>query len=447
MPSGMANPLDWEPAHKCLLSAVIVLPFTLYYAWLAWWVPGRPDFAAYINGPYVTRVMLPVQVGLVIPGWLTIAALAMRRRRQCRADDPLVHAVCQLFFGWFGFVSYALGSNTSLYPAVILLGGATFGLTMFARRPVVYGLATFCAILLSSIVLTQFGVIPYAPVLRTAPYDAGRLEASWLIGVGGAEFSTLVTALVVIYYVIDRWRDRERRLEHVTALIRQYVPQQVAQQISAGRYAAVEEHQRRLVTLVFADIKDFTATTDRLPPAQLSALLNRYMAEMTTIADRYGGTIDKFIGDAVMVVFGAPNEVGEHAQAMQAVRMAIAMQAHAHEIAVEWRKAGAGSFSIRIGINTGAATVGNFGSPGRMTYTAVGTEVNVAARLQAVCPPGSVLMSEATWRLVRGHIEGRHYGPQQLRGLREPVETYEVVQSSTVASVEMTVVGEPPVRT
>ena len=84
---------------------------------------------------------------------------------------------------------------------------------------------------------------------------------------------------------------------------------------------------------MFADIKDFTATTDRLPPAQLSMLLNRYMAEMTTIADRFGGTIDKFIGDAVMVVFGAPNEVGEHAQALQAVRMAMAMQAHAHEVA------------------------------------------------------------------------------------------------------------------
>ncbi len=148
----------------------------------------------------------------------------------------------------------------------------------------------------------------------------------------------------------------------------------------------------------FSDIVDFTATTDDLESEELTSLLNHYLTEMSKIALEHGATIDKFIGDAFLAFFGDPETRGVKEDAMACVNMAIAMQRRMRELQFEWRDAGLEKpFQLRIGVNTGYCTVGNFGSEDRMDYTIIGNEVNLASRLQSNTEPGSILVSHETF--------------------------------------------------
>ena len=151
--------------------------------------------------------------------------------------------------------------------------------------------------------------------------------------------------------------------------------------------------ERKKLTIFFSDIKDFTATTERLQPEELTALLNEYLTEMTAIAQKHGGTVDKYIGDAILVFFGDPETKGVREDAQACVRMAIEMQKRLGQLNARWRRAGIERpFQARIGINTGYCNVGNFGSDDRMDYTIIGAEANLAARLQSVAAPGGITL-------------------------------------------------------
>ena len=155
---------------------------------------------------------------------------------------------------------------------------------------------------------------------------------------------------------------------------------------------------------------------------------------MTAIALRYGATIDKFIGDALMVFFGAPTVTEDRDNALRAVRMAVAMQQRVGELSAKWGQDGLltdGPFQIRIGINSGIASVGNFGSKERMDYTAIGRQVNLAARLQVNSEPGKILLSHSTWVLVKDHVACTEKGEIHVKGMERAVRAYEVDQAAT----------------
>ena len=156
-------------------------------------------------------------------------------------------------------------------------------------------------------------------------------------------------------------------------------------------------------------------------------MLNEYLTEMTRIAEKYGATIDKFVGDAIMVFFGAPWPTNDRDHALRAVRMAMEMQARLGDLRHLWIDRGSEeAFEIRIGINTGQASVGNFGCQGRMDYTAIGRQVNMAARLEVNCEPSRILISHATWSLVRDEVPCVPKGEISVKGFRDPVKVYEV---------------------
>jgi len=156
-------------------------------------------------------------------------------------------------------------------------------------------------------------------------------------------------------------------------------------------------------------------------------VLNEYLSEMTAIGKHHGATIDKFVGDAIMIFFGAPLATNDRDHALRAVRMAMAMQQRMAALRAKWLADGfEHPFHIRIGINTGQASIGNFGSRERMDYTAIGRQVNLAARLQAQCEPDRILLSHSTWVLVKDVIACVSKGDIQVRGFREPVSVYEV---------------------
>ncbi|HVO28208.1 MAG TPA: adenylate/guanylate cyclase domain-containing protein, partial [Candidatus Margulisiibacteriota bacterium] len=162
----------------------------------------------------------------------------------------------------------------------------------------------------------------------------------------------------------------------------------------------------------------------------LSVLLNQYLSEMTAIAERHGATMDKFVGDAIMVFFGAPSATSDRDHALRAVRMAIEMQERLVALRDGWLAEGVERpFHVRMGINTGHASIGAFGSSTRLEYTAIGRQVNLAARLQAQCEPDRILLSHSTWALVQEEIVSLPKGEVSLKGFREPVRVYEVAQS------------------
>jgi len=148
---------------------------------------------------------------------------------------------------------------------------------------------------------------------------------------------------------------------------------------------------------------------------------------MLEIAHRHGGTVDEISGDAILVFFGAPVATDDRDHAIRAVRMAVDMQEAVIRLNEAWRRAGiTESLSVRMGINTGVVTIGNFGSQDRMKYAVLGKHVNLAARIQATCDPGKVLISHATWLLVGEEIVCTPKGEGQFKGITRPVATYEV---------------------
>src|SRR5207245_5158282 len=134
--------------------------------------------------------------------------------------------------------------------------------------------------------------------------------------------------LYIVTFVVRRWREREVMLARANDIISRYVASQLAEQIRAGNYDALDRHERRRLTLFFSDIENFADTADHVEPEDLSEVLNEYLSEMAGIGERYGGTIDKFAGDAVMIFFGAPLATTDRDQALRAVQLAVEMQEH-----------------------------------------------------------------------------------------------------------------------
>jgi len=176
-------------------------------------------------------------------------------------------------------------------------------------------------------------------------------------------------------------------------------------------------------TILFADIKGFTALAERMPPREVNLILNDFFSRMTDILFRYDGTLDKYIGDGLMAVFGAPMEKEDDAE--RGIRAAQEMmQALAAMMAgmPEDRK-----FTIRIGINTGKVVAGNIGSPKRMDYTVIGDAVNTASRLESIAQPNQILIGEETYGRVQGKFNIRAVGPRKVKGKTVEVMVYEVL--------------------
>ncbi|MBV8600990.1 MAG: adenylate/guanylate cyclase domain-containing protein, partial [Candidatus Eremiobacteraeota bacterium] len=165
-------------------------------------------------------------------------------------------------------------------------------------------------------------------------------------------------------------------LSSISTKLSRYLSPQIYRSIFSGEKDVEVQTERKKLTIFFSDIKDFTATTDRLQPEELTALLNEYFTEMSAIALEHGGTIDKFVGDAMLVFFGDPETRGTAEDAKAAVRMAAAMQERLRGLDACWRARGVEEpFRARMGINTGYCNVGNFGSTARLDYTIIGGEV------------------------------------------------------------------------
>jgi class 3 adenylate cyclase/PAS domain-containing protein len=222
--------------------------------------------------------------------------------------------------------------------------------------------------------------------------------------------------------------EKNRMLESLSTKLSKYLSPQLYKSIFSGEKNVEVASQRKKLTIFFSDIAGFTETTDLLESEELTNLLNQYLREMSAIALEHGATIDKFIGDAIMLFFGDPESRGAREDAIACVRMAIAMQQRMRDLQAEWRERGQEHvFQLRIGINTGFCTVGNFGSDDRVDYTIIGNEVNLAARLQTHADLGGILLAHETYALVKDAVLAEETGTITVKGFSTPVRTHRVV--------------------
>jgi len=211
-------------------------------------------------------------------------------------------------------------------------------------------------------------------------------------------------------------------LERYNAL-RRYLSPKLAEKILSAGDTLGAETQRKMMTVLFSDIRNFSAITDSLEPEEVFELLDKYLSEMTRIIHQYDGTLNKIIGDGLLVFLGDPITMDDHA--LRAVMMAIEMQKAVVELRHEWSLYGY-ELEIGIGINTGYMNVGNIGSETHKDYTVIGNQVNVASRLVALAKPGQILISQRTYSRLKNFVKVKNEGEIKVKGMHNPVPTYSV---------------------
>ena len=234
-------------------------------------------------------------------------------------------------------------------------------------------------------------------------------------------------------------REKNKKLEKISNRLAKYLSPQIYKNIFETDSEQTNDYKRKKLTVFFSDIKGFTDLSDSLDPDLLAELVNEYLSAMTDIALKHGGTIDKFIGDAILVFFGDPESHGLKKDASNCLSMAIAMQNKVAELDRDWQEDRGISegLNVRMGISTGYCTVGNFGSVQRVDYTVLGSTVNLASRLESICQPKKILVAPETKTLLEKDFKFEAQEAVELKGFNGPVVPFQYVDLKKTTSPEV----------
>ena len=223
--------------------------------------------------------------------------------------------------------------------------------------------------------------------------------------------------------------EKTAQLEQLSSQLAKYLSPQVYDSIFQGRQEVKIAASRKKLTVFFSDIVGFTETADRLESEELTELLNHYLTEMAKIALEHGATVDKYIGDAILIFFGDPETRGVQRDALACVRMAVEMRKKREELKDVGLAAGiARPLRCRMGIHTDYCTVGNFGSEDRLDYTIIGRGVNIASRLETQAATGEILVSFETYTQISDAYICEELGDIKAKGLAYPIASFRVVR-------------------
>ncbi len=235
-------------------------------------------------------------------------------------------------------------------------------------------------------------------------------------------------------------------LKIVIESFKKYLPRRIVEKILSNPYDVRVDSERRVVTVLFGDISGFTALSERLDPEDVIKVINKYFEKMVRIVDKYGGDVDKFIGDAILVVFGAP--IAHPDDPERAVRAALEMQREMGTIEPILAKGEYVKVTMHIGINTGEVVALNMGVDDRMEYTIMGDNVNLTSRLEGVAKSGEIIISENTYKYVKDIFEFEKLEPVKVKGKVDPVQIYRVLslKEKGFKNEDLIFVGEPDVK-
>jgi class 3 adenylate cyclase len=365
------------------------------------------------EGPPFYRVLAPVGVGLyAFAGWRYLGIYRARRRTL-----PLSVAVAFVLLAEALIaVAFARSWHASWWEWHLLMAVAFAVVTLSVRREVRREGSVAAAF--GSLYLEQ----TLERVDRRSSEALGQLVAASQAGEPIAPVLERLRADGFTSYEIAVFERAARELVRVDELFRPYVGPQLADRLREEPSMAQLGGREAEVSVLFADLAGFTTFSDARPPLEVVEMLNTYWASaVPTVTERGGGLIERFAGDAILVVFNALDDQPDHA--VRAVRAAVEMQQGAEVTArdhADWPR-------FRIGVNTGPAALAIVGAGQQRSFTAIGDTTNVAARLQAAAEPGSVLIGEATYELVREEIPAEPFGELELKGKAAPVPVYEVL--------------------
>ena len=368
--------------------------------------------------PFEYLLVLAILLGYPLVAQ-TIAAL---RERKAQKEEQIYKVLVQLDAIFIGIAMASL--HFALIPCMALL------IIVHANAVTSGGLYIW----LMNIVWTVLGAVVGALVLgfeilayTDTPILLNMVSMVGLgVYVGAASFQAHQRNALIMATQARVYQQQKQAVE-LSRKLAKYLSPQIWGSLFSGKRDAKVETRRKKLTIFFSDIKGFSAMSEELPLNVLTSMLNTYLSDMTRIAMRYGGTVDKFIGDAVMVFFGDPTSKGSKEDATNCVAMAIEMQKHMKLLRQKWKRQGIDQkLEIRIGINTGYVTVGNFGTDSRLDYTILGTDVNLASPLESAARPGHILISEATHELIKDRILARNMGDIQVKGFNRPIPVFEV---------------------
>ena len=247
------------------------------------------------------------------------------------------------------------------------------------------------------------------------------LYANLILNILRPVFEIALSSFVIVTY---RYVTEQREKLALQKSFEAYFPPSIVRKIMMNPELVTQGGHRKELTILFSDIKSFTTYSSTLSPDEIQRLLNEYFEAMVEIVFKYGGTVDKFIGDGLMVFFGDPEAQEDHA--VRCVKAAIEMQKKCRELKTRWESEGKFPLKIRIGLNTGPVVVGNMGSARRLSYTVLGSAVNLAQRLESNAPVEGIMISHRTYKLVKDHVTVRPMAPIRVKGLEEPIQVYEV---------------------
>ncbi|HEX2171689.1 MAG TPA: adenylate/guanylate cyclase domain-containing protein [Dehalococcoidia bacterium] len=235
----------------------------------------------------------------------------------------------------------------------------------------------------------------------------------------------LVVSAILVGLLFDKSRQQEAENRRAAQQLRRFFAPKLVDAIMTGQSTVGLTSQRKDLAVLFADLRGFTSLSERLEPEELSRLLNEYLETMTDVLDRHGGTLDKYLGDGILAFFGDP--IVQPDAEVKALQAAIAMRDHFYELRDRWFQQGREAVQLGIGVHSGFMTVGTFGSNKLMSYTVIGGNVNLAARLSDLAEPGQILTSQRTYFKARHMVEGQPIGELPVKGMSQPVGVVSVV--------------------
>ena len=252
-----------------------------------------------------------------------------------------------------------------------------------------------------------------------------NISASHRFNEEDLDFVVAFSGIAAVAIENSQFAERIRREMVVRSNFERYFAPQLAQRIASSGEAAKLGGDKRTVVVLFSDIRGFTALSETMRPDDMATLLTEYFTEMVDCVFRHDGTLDKFIGDAVMAQWGAP--IGTMDDADKAMAAAIEMMGELDKLNAKWESEGRPALAIGIGINQGEAFAGNIGSERRLEYTVIGDTVNTASRLCSAAGPGEILISDEMRKALSKKPKLKEMPPMELKNKTQPVKVYKVI--------------------
>lgn len=251
------------------------------------------------------------------------------------------------------------------------------------------------------------------------------VDFTLLIGFCGWLYAAQSWQKRIITRINGELKESRNFLSRLSGQLGKYIPQQILRALVEHRFEGEVSTERKKLSVLFADVVDFTRMSERLQPEELTMVMNAYFDELSRIAEKHGGTVNKFIGDAVLVFFGHPDSAGERADANACFAAGREMIGSLPSLNERLRQTTPWlELRLRIGINTGIVNVGNFGSSERLDYTVIGAEVNVAARVIKAARPNTITITDNTYANLEGTWKFEKLAVQEFKGVSRDVGVY-----------------------